>query len=89
MSYYVNRSATLDQSKRNWRIWETEVQNNLRSFSHFQQSNWCFNGSFQSHSFDLQYIELTGFGFWSQKRLRKKMTNKDHEKLNIRNLTTR
>jgi len=36
MSYYVNRSATLDQSKRNRRIWETEVQNNLRSFSHFQ-----------------------------------------------------
>lgn len=65
VSYYMNGSAALNQCKRYWRIWETEIKNNLRCFSHFQQCNWSFDGALQSHRLNLQDIELSGFSLWS------------------------
>lgn len=44
--YYMHRSTALNQRERDWRIWETEIKNNLRRFSHLQQGNWSFDGSF-------------------------------------------
>lgn len=69
VSYYVNRPTALNQRKRNRRIWETEIKNNLRCFSHFQQGNWRFDGSLQTHCLYLQHIELTRLGLWSQQSL--------------------